>query len=55
MSESTLEQHEGDYRTCQIRLGTWIAVGVVLIGAVRVHFDWHLGRSYGLLWMSCRV
>ncbi|WP_238007891.1 EAL domain-containing protein [Dactylosporangium sp. AC04546] len=40
MSESALEQHEGEYRARQIRLGTWIAVGVILIGAVRVQMDW---------------
>ena len=43
MSVNALEQHEGDYRARQIRLGTWIAVGVILIGAVRVHLDWQGG------------
>ncbi|MGI5240557.1 putative bifunctional diguanylate cyclase/phosphodiesterase [Dactylosporangium sp. CA-139066] len=43
MSESAREQHESDYRARQIRLGTWIAVGVILIGAVRVQLDWHGG------------
>lgn len=44
MPESALEQHEIDYRARQIRLGTWIAVGVILIGAVRVRLD--LGRGH---------
>jgi diguanylate cyclase (GGDEF)-like protein/PAS domain S-box-containing protein len=43
MSESALEQHEIDYRSRQIRLGTWVGVGVILIGAVRVQVDWHGG------------
>ncbi|WP_432967471.1 putative bifunctional diguanylate cyclase/phosphodiesterase [Dactylosporangium sp. CA-233914] len=43
MSESALEQHEIDYRVRQIRLGTWIGVGITLIGAVRVHLEWHSG------------
>ena len=43
MPDSALEQHEIDYRVRQIRLGTWIAVGVILIGAVRVQLDWHGG------------
>jgi diguanylate cyclase (GGDEF)-like protein/PAS domain S-box-containing protein len=43
MSVNALEQHEGDYRASQIRLGTWIAVGVICIGAVRVQLDWQGG------------
>ncbi|WP_432824833.1 putative bifunctional diguanylate cyclase/phosphodiesterase [Dactylosporangium sp. CA-092794] len=43
MSDSALEQHESEYRARQIRLGTWIGVGVILIGAVRVQHDWHGG------------
>ncbi|GAA2392818.1 putative bifunctional diguanylate cyclase/phosphodiesterase [Dactylosporangium salmoneum] len=43
MSDNALEQHEIDYRARQIRLGTWIAVAVILIGAVRVQLDWHGG------------
>src|SRR5204863_2368417 len=43
MSVNALEEHEGEYRARQIRLGTWIAVGVCLIGAVRVHLDWQGG------------
>ncbi|WP_433043791.1 putative bifunctional diguanylate cyclase/phosphodiesterase [Dactylosporangium sp. CS-033363] len=43
MPESAIEQHEIDYRARQIRLGTWVAVGVILIGAVRVQLDWHGG------------
>jgi diguanylate cyclase (GGDEF)-like protein/PAS domain S-box-containing protein len=43
MSDSALEPHESEYRAGQIRLGTWIAVGVILIGAVRVRLDWHGG------------
>jgi diguanylate cyclase (GGDEF)-like protein/PAS domain S-box-containing protein len=43
MPVNALEEHEGDYRARQIRLGTWIAVSVSLIGAVRVHLDWQGG------------
>ncbi|MER7281641.1 EAL domain-containing protein [Dactylosporangium sp. NPDC000244] len=43
MPDSALEQHEIDYRARQVRLGTWIGVGVILIGAVRVRLDWHGG------------
>ncbi|WP_433617958.1 putative bifunctional diguanylate cyclase/phosphodiesterase [Dactylosporangium sp. CA-139114] len=43
MPDSALEQHEIDYRARQVRLGTWVGVGVILIGAVRVRLDWHGG------------
>ncbi|GAA3291024.1 GGDEF domain-containing protein [Dactylosporangium vinaceum] len=43
MPESALEQHEIEYRARQIRLGTWVAVGVILIGAVRAQLDWRSG------------
>ena len=32
MSVNALDEHEGEYRARQIRLATWIAVGVILIG-----------------------
>ncbi|GAA2642762.1 EAL domain-containing protein [Dactylosporangium fulvum] len=41
MSEMALERHEGDYRARQVRLATGIGVGVILIGALRVWYDWH--------------
>ncbi|MEV6931211.1 EAL domain-containing protein [Dactylosporangium sp. NPDC051485] len=43
MSENALEQHEIDYRARQLRLGTWIGVAVILIGAVRALLDRHGG------------
>ncbi|WP_433075307.1 putative bifunctional diguanylate cyclase/phosphodiesterase [Dactylosporangium sp. CA-052675] len=43
MPDSALEQHEIDYRARQVRLGTWVGVGVILIGAVRVRLEWHGG------------
>ncbi|GAA0733745.1 EAL domain-containing protein [Dactylosporangium roseum] len=43
MSEMALERHEGDYRARQVRLATGIGIGVILIGALRVWYDWHRG------------
>ncbi|MER7008634.1 EAL domain-containing protein [Dactylosporangium sp. NPDC000555] len=46
MSESALDQHECDYRARQLRLGTWIGVGCILIAAVHVQLE-----RYGGPWL----
>jgi diguanylate cyclase (GGDEF)-like protein/PAS domain S-box-containing protein len=38
--DTPIDHHDVEYWTRQIRVGTWIAIGVTVLGCLRVLFDW---------------